>query len=80
MEQQVNEVVGVFARAGWVNGLYEMWDNTDVSYSGQVGVSIKGTGWGRPDDTVGISGNVNGISNSEVAWLNAGGLALQLPF
>jgi high affinity Mn2+ porin len=76
MEQQVNDVVGVFARAGWVNGLYEMWDNTDVSYSGQVGISVKGTGWGRPDDTVGIAGVVNGISNSEAAWLNAGGLGI----
>jgi high affinity Mn2+ porin len=76
MEQQLTDAVGIFARAGWVNGLYEMWDNTDVSYSGQVGVSIKGTGWGRPDDTVGISGVVNGISNSEAAWLNAGGLGI----
>jgi high affinity Mn2+ porin len=50
--------------------------STDVSYSGQAGVSIKGTGWGRPDDTVGIVGIVNGISNSEAAWLNAGGLGI----
>ena len=78
MEQQLTDTVGMFARAGWVNGLYEMWDNTDISYSGQVGVSIKGTGWGRPDDTVGISGNVNGISNAEAAWLNAGGLGILL--
>ena len=76
MEQQVNDVVGVFARAGYVDGRYEMWNNTDVSYSGQVGVSIKGTWWGRPDDTVGVSGVVNGISNAEVAWLNTGGLGI----
>jgi high affinity Mn2+ porin len=76
MEQQVNDNLGVFARAGWVDGAYEMWDNTDVSYSGQAGVSIKGTGWGRPDDTVGIVGVVNGISNAEIAWLNAGGLGI----
>ena len=78
MEQQLTDTVGMFARAGWVNGLYEMWDNTDIGYSGQVGVSIKGTGWGRPDDTVGISGVVNGISNAEAAWLNAGGLGILL--
>jgi high affinity Mn2+ porin len=76
MEQQVMENVGVFARAGWVDGRDEMWDNTDVSYSGQIGVSINGARWGRPDDTVGISGTVNGISNSEIAWLNAGGMGI----
>jgi high affinity Mn2+ porin len=76
MEQQVNDALGVFARAGYVDGRYEMWNNTDVSYSGQAGVAIKGTGWGRPDDTVGVSGVVNGISNAEVAWLNAGGLGI----
>jgi len=76
MEQQLNDAVGMFARAGWVDGAYEMWDNTDVSYSGQVGVSIKGTGWGRPDDAVGVAGIVNGISNAEAAWLNAGGLGI----
>jgi high affinity Mn2+ porin len=78
MEQQLTDTVGMFARAGWVNGLYEMWDNTDISYSGQVGVSINGKGWGRPDDTVGIVGVVNGISNAEAAWLNAGGLGILL--
>jgi high affinity Mn2+ porin len=76
LEQQVNDNVGVFARAGWVNGQYEMWDNTDVGYSGQVGVSIKGTQWGRPDDTVGIDGVVNGITNAEATWLNDGGLGI----
>ena len=78
MEQQLTDTVGMFARAGWVNGQYEMWDNTDIGYSGQVGVSVKGTGWGRPDDTVGIAGVVNGISNAEAAWLNAGGLGILL--
>jgi high affinity Mn2+ porin len=76
MEQQIRDDVGIFARAGYVDGRYEMWDNTDVSYSGQVGVSIKGTTWGRPDDTVGISGVVNGISNAEATWLNDGGLGI----
>jgi high affinity Mn2+ porin len=76
LEQQVSDSVGVFARAGWVNGAYEMWDNTDVSYSGQAGASIKGAAWGRPDDTIGIDGVINGISKSEQAWLNAGGLGI----
>jgi high affinity Mn2+ porin len=76
MEQQVTDVIGVFARAGWCDGTHELWNNTDVDYSGQVGTSIKGTNWGRPDDTVGISGTINGISGVHAAWLNQGGLGI----
>jgi high affinity Mn2+ porin len=32
--------------------------------------------WGRPDDTVGIAGVVNGITAEHQAFLNAGGLGV----
>jgi high affinity Mn2+ porin len=76
MEQQVTDGIGVFSRAGWTDGRYELWNNTDVDYSGQAGVSIKGDEWGRPQDTVGVSGVINGISDAQAAWLNAGGLGI----
>ena len=76
MEQGVTDTIGVFARAGWCDGSYELWDNTDVDYSGQAGVSIKGAKWGRPDDTVGIAAVINGISSAHAAWLNAGGTGI----
>ncbi len=76
VEQQVTDIVGVFARAGWCDGSHELWNNTDVDYSGQVGASIKGTKWGRPDDTVGVVGIVNGISREHAGWLNNGGLGI----
>ena len=76
MEQQVTDLIGVFARAGWCDGSHEVWNNTDVDYSGQFGASIKGTLWGRPDDTVGISGTINGISSAYATWLNQGGLGI----
>ncbi|MGO9984039.1 MAG: carbohydrate porin [Rhodomicrobium sp.] len=76
MEQQVTDIIGVFARAGWCDGNHELWDNTDVDRSGQFGAAIKGTQWGRPDDTVGISGTVNGISGVHAAWINQGGLGI----
>lgn len=78
MEQGVTDTVGIFARLGWCDGNYEVWDNSDVDYSAQMGVSIKGTSWGRPDDTVGVDGVINGISSSHAAWLNAGGLGILL--
>jgi hypothetical protein len=37
MEQQVNETVGVFARAGWADGHVEPWDNTDIDRTSSTG-------------------------------------------
>jgi high affinity Mn2+ porin len=76
LEQQVTETVGVFARAGWADGNVEPWDFTDIDRSASAGVSINGKQWGRPDDTVGVGGVVNGISAVHAAFLNAGGLGI----
>jgi high affinity Mn2+ porin len=75
-EQQVNDNFGVFFRAGWADGHKEPWDFTDIDRYVQGGVSINGKSWGRPDDTIGIAGVVNGISNAHVAFLNAGGIGI----
>jgi high affinity Mn2+ porin len=76
LEQQVSETVGVFARAGWADGNVEPWDFTDIDRTASAGVSLSGKQWGRPDDTVGIAGVVNGISGVHEAFLNAGGLGI----
>jgi high affinity Mn2+ porin len=76
LEQQVNDTVGVFARAGWADGRIEPWDFTDIDRTVSGGVSINGKKWGRPDDTVGVAGVVNGIAGVHQAFLNAGGLGI----
>jgi high affinity Mn2+ porin len=76
LEQQVSENWGVFARAGWADGNVECWDNTDVDRSVEAGVSINGKQWGRPDDTIGVAGVINGISSAHAAYFNAGGLGV----
>jgi high affinity Mn2+ porin len=76
LEQQVTETVGLFARAGWADGNVECWDNTDVDRSVETGVSINGKQWGRPDDTIGVAGVINGISSAHAAYFNAGGLGV----
>ena len=76
LEQQVNETVGVFARAGWADGNVEPWNFTDVDRTASAGVSINGKQWGRPDDTVGVAGVVNGISGIHEEFLNLGGLGI----
>jgi high affinity Mn2+ porin len=78
LEQQVTETVGVFARAGWADGNVEPWDFTDIDRTVSGGASITGKQWGRPDDTIGIAGVVNGISSAHVAFFNAGGLGILL--
>jgi high affinity Mn2+ porin len=76
MEQQVNDNFGLFLKAGWADGQIEPWDFTDVDRTVSGGVSINGKSWGRPDDTIGIAGVVNGITKAHIAFLNAGGLGI----
>jgi high affinity Mn2+ porin len=76
LEQQVSEDAGVFARAGWADGNIEPWDFTDIDRTLQMGVSISGKQWDRPDDRIGIAGVLNGISGVHEAFFNAGGLGI----
>jgi high affinity Mn2+ porin len=76
LQQQVTETLGMFARAGWANGNVEPWDVTDIDSTISGGVSLSGKQWGRPDDTVGIAGVLNGVSAVHAAFLNDGGLGI----
>jgi high affinity Mn2+ porin len=76
LEQQVSKYVGVFARAGWADGNVEPWDFSDIDRTLTAGVSLSGTQWGRPNDTVGIAATVNRISTIHQEFLNAGGLGI----
>ncbi len=75
LEQQLVKDVGLFARASWNDGQNEILSFTDIDRSLSGGLSIKGSFWGRPNDTVGIGGAVNGLSQSHRDFLAAGGLA-----
>ena len=75
-EQQLSSDFGVFERAGWANGNIEPYEFTDIDRTVTAGLSLKGTRWGRPDDTFGLAGIVNGISAVHQAFLNAGGLGI----
>ena len=76
VEQQVWPDLGVFARAGWANGNVETYEFTDADRTLAGGVSLMGKAWGRPNDTFGFAGIVNGISGIHEAYLNAGGLGI----
>ena len=76
LEQQLIPNVGFFARAGIADGNKEPYEFTDVDRTVAAGLSISGKQWGRDNDTVGIAGVVNGITNVHQAFLNAGGLGI----
>ena len=76
LEQQITETVGLFARAGWADGAVEPWDFTDIDRTVQAGVSIAGKQWGRPDDTIGIAGVINGLAPVHAAYFAAGGMGV----
>jgi high affinity Mn2+ porin len=76
LEQEITSDLGVFARAGWADGNVEPFDVTDIDRTAAAGLSLKGNQWGRPDDTFGLAGVVNGISKVHQQFLNDGGLGL----
>jgi high affinity Mn2+ porin len=75
-EQAINKDVGVFARVSWNDGQNEILSFTDIDRSVSGGVSIKGSEWGRSNDTFGFGGAINGLSGAHRDFLAAGGLGL----
>jgi high affinity Mn2+ porin len=76
LEQEITKELGLFARAGLANGDIEPYEFTDIDRTIAAGLSLAGKQWGRPDDTVGLAGVVNGISKTHEAFLNDGGLGI----
>jgi high affinity Mn2+ porin len=76
IEQQITSDLGVFARAGWADGNVEPYEYADIDRTAATGLQLKGTQWGRPDDTFGLAGVVNVISVEHEIYLNDGGLGI----
>ncbi len=76
IEQEITAELGAFLRAGWADGSKEPYEFTDIDRTVAAGLSLAGKQWGRPDDTVGLAGVVNGITGIHQAFLNDGGLGI----
>jgi high affinity Mn2+ porin len=76
LEQEITADLGLFARAGFASGNVEPDSYTDVDRTVAAGLALKGTQWGRPDDTFAIAGIVNGITKIHQQFLNDGGLGI----
>ncbi len=76
MEQELSDWLGMFGRWSWNDGKNEIMAFTDVDRSLAGGFSIKGKAWGRDNDTIGIGGAVNGLSQDHRDFIAAGGLGI----
>jgi high affinity Mn2+ porin len=74
VEQAVTDDIGLFGRWSWNNGKTEIMAFTDIDASLSLGASLKGTSWGRPDDTIGVGGAINTLSRDHRDFVAAGGL------
>ena len=49
---------------------------TDIDASASFGGVLKGNGWGRPDDSIGLAGAINALSADHRAFIAASGLGI----
>ena len=78
VEQAISGDLGAFLRLSLDDGRTETWEFTEIDRSAALGVSLKGTRWGRADDTVALAGVVNGLSVDHRDFLAAGGTGILL--
>lgn len=76
IEQAVTGTLGLFARAGVADGAIEPYDFTDIDRTLSFGSAVRGKGWGRAADRIGVALVVNGISAAHRRYLAAGGLGV----
>jgi high affinity Mn2+ porin len=76
LEQAITDDLGVFSRASWNTGLYEIIAWTDCDEALSTGAVLKGTSWGRPNDKIGVAGVIEGLSPEARAYFAAGGLGI----
>jgi high affinity Mn2+ porin len=76
LEQPITEAVGLFARVSKAGGNVEPYEFSDIDRSIEIGTSVKGLLWHRPDDAVGVAAIDNGISAEREEYLNLGGLGI----
>ena len=78
LEQAITKDLGVFSRATWNPGRDEVIGWTDCDESLSAGLALKGTAWGRTNDTIGLAGVIEGLSSEARAYFAAGGIGILL--
>jgi high affinity Mn2+ porin len=73
VEQELAKDIGVFGRLGWNDGKTESFAFAVIDRLVSAGVSVTGTRWKRPHDTVASALTVTGISGVHGLYLAQGG-------
>ena len=74
VEQELTKDIGVFARLGWNDGKTESFAFTAIDRLATGGLSVTGSHWRRPDDTVATAVTFSGLSAVHREYLALGGL------
>ena len=75
-EQAVSADLGVFARWSWRDAQSEVTSWSDIDHTLSAGLALKGSKWGRPNDTLGLGAAVNGLSRAHADYFAAGGIGV----
>jgi len=73
---QVGPVSEDEIRQNLSNGTIEPYEFTDIDRTLAAGLVLQGKRWGRPNDTIGLGGVINGITGVHETFLNFGGLGI----
>ena len=74
MDQEIAKDLGVFGRLGWNDGKTESFAFTAIDRLATGGASLKGSRWGRANDTVATELTVSGLSAVHADYLAHGGV------
>ena len=76
LEQALSDKLGAFARVSWNDGSEEAFEFTEINRSIAAGLSLKGSDWMRPEDTIGLAAVMNDLSDSARNYFAAGGIGI----
>ncbi|WP_439891494.1 carbohydrate porin [Ralstonia sp. 25C] len=77
-EQQLYDDIGLFARASWADGKTETYSFTEIDRAISFGAVVRGSKWGRSEDTVGLAAAINMLSPDHRRYLQQGGMGVFL--
>lgn len=72
LEQAITADLAAFMRASFNDGRTESYEFTDITRSISTGLTLAGTSWNRPDDSIGIVAIINNTSHVLKEYLAAG--------
>ncbi len=74
LEQEITPEVGLFSRLGWNDGKTETWAFTEIEQFFSLGLSLKGSLWGRSEDQGGVAFALSGLSKEHAEYFRRGGV------